>query len=276
MTKRCTLVKSTTFGEVKKFDRAQHFNHTLWKKHPHAGAPFDGLPELWSTDGKTIRRFASEGRKLTYHTLHQPHLAASILARLEDKASRGTTMRGYSSFRENSAVVILHTASALEPGWIAYADAALETQSLLELSAFDRGSKSRIVAGGRVAWERRGYVLKGALEQRGSVFFESQDAIHLFAHLKAWDVEAFMVDRGETQRLELLTDEQPESPLLHITPTRVEATFSLDPAVCKQLERTSFSLWFRLSFDRELFCLPQEWCTLWLEVKMSGLESLTF
>lgn len=266
-------VQTTGKVDIQRQRRPEEFQHFLWRRHASARALNDTLPEVIATDGHTIRRMISQQKQIVFQEFEDPQTSSALIRRIESSVVPGVAMVGYSMFKDNESVAILHTGQGLGAGWLAFPDERRYDTSSLGMSTLPLNvaehPKLRLVAGASVAWEKRELVIKGALEQRGTRFSQSDAAFHILGHLAEWKLETIAHRRGEPRRIELAKTGTPLDAIRMISPNRVEASFAIEPMMYRELRKLDAQVWFRLSFDRGLFCLPPEWSDFWLMVELA-------
>lgn len=250
--------------------RAHDFKHFLWRCHAHRAAINGCLPEILATDGGVVRRLASMGTQIVFQEFEESRTASALVERIEGSVTPGLALVGYAMFEDREAVAILHTGRGANPGWLAFPDMGRTAQMLDESTLPDvvaQTPRLRLVTGARLSWKRRNFIVHAALEQRGSRFAASPAAFHILEHLESWTIEAAVDRRGVSERIDLL---EPQADLTHrhLSPTRAEATFAIDTSVYRDARQRDATFWFRLTFDRNLFCLPEEWRHIWIEVQI--------
>lgn len=257
----------------RKLKRSSDFKHFLWRRHPHRRVLDGALPEVISTDGETVRRILSQQKQIIFQEFEDQQTASALINRIESSVVPGVAMVGYSMFKERDAVAILHTGRNLGPGWLAFPDtkrkrAAGMVSPTLPLRVVDQ-PKLRLVAGASVVWDRRDLVIKGAVEQRGSQFASTPRAFDLLEHLADWKVEAVFYKNDELKRVDLCESGSPRDGISRVHSSRREACFVIDPLMYKQMRQLDAQVWFRFTFDRELFCLPVDWSSFWMMVDLA-------
>jgi|GEM_PF-3361115 len=273
-------VQSATHQHNQKLQRSHDFKHFLWRRQRAMDAPEGGFPEVLATDGTRVRRMLSQQKQIIFQAFEDLATSRALVERIESSVVPGVAMVGYEMFKENQSVAILHTGNGLSGGWLAFPDAAktptLRQASTLPLEIVDF-PKMRVVAGASVAYERRSFAIRAALEQRGSRFAASPQAFHIFEHLESWSMMGLIMERG--QRREILLGESPDpvdDNIRRASPTRVEASFPLDQVNYKELRQSGGQVWFKLCFDRSLFCLPPDWAQFWLRVDVIEPPGILF
>ena len=267
-------VHSATHQTTQKLKKSHEFKHFLWRRQLSIDAPEGGFPEVLATNGSRVRRMLSQQKQIVFQTFEDLDTSRALVNRIEASVVPGVAMVGYEMFKE-----ILHTGNGLSGGWLAFPDAAktptLRQTSTLPLQVADF-PKMRVVAGASIAYERRNFVIRAALEQRGSRFAASPDAFNIFDHLESWSVNGLIMERGQRREIQLGESDSPIDPIGRPAPTRVEASFPLDQVNYKELRQSGGQVWFKLSFDRELFCLPPDWAQFWLRVDLHEPPGILF
>lgn len=277
---RMTLnVQSAPHQQTQKLKRSHDFKHFLWRRQRAVDAPEGGFPEVLATDGTRVRRMLSQQKQIIFQAFEDQATSSALVTRIESSVVPGVAMVGYEMFKDNQSVAILHTGNGLSGGWLAFPDAArtptLRQTSTLPLEIVDF-PKMRVVAGASVAYERRNFVIRAALEQRGSRFAASPDAFHIFEHLESWSMMGLIMERGQRREILLGESDVPVENIRHPSPTRVEASFPLDQVNYKELRQCGGQVWFKLCFDRSLFCLPPDWAQFWLRVDVIEPPGILF
>lgn len=243
----------------------------MWRRHPDPSW-WDGYrPEILATDGREVRRMTSQHQHIAFQAFEDVPSARDIASKIEASVAQGVALMGYSMFSQHQAVAILHTADGLDPGWVAFPHlrTTASTTPTLPMSVADL-PKLRVVGGAEVRWSGKELTLDAALEQRGDRFAQGPFAFNIIHHVKSWEI------RGTTSR-----EVGPAKPLRlmrrgataeiqRIHDLRLAGRFPLDPVIWREFEDDpTFRLWFVVTFDRELFCLPDDWLRFWFEVERS-------
>jgi hypothetical protein len=252
-----------------KIKRPEDFKHLLWRQHPDS-ASWDGCrPELIATDGRVVRRLSSQHQHIAFQAFEDAESAREIASKIEASVSKGVALLGYSMFAKNEAVAILHTASGLEPGWVAYPHkkSSSSTVPTLPLRVAEM-PKLRLVGGADTSWSEGKLHLECALEQRGQTFAESEHAFNIVDHIKEWEVWG-RTGRGDDAKKLRLVNKHAEPKIRRVGDRRLDGTFPIDEVIWREFEDApGFRLWFLVQFDRELFCLPDDWLQFSLHVEI--------
>lgn len=264
-------VKTTmTTGEnvtVGKLKSSGNFKHLVWKRHQDEKAWEGALPEVVATDGNIVRRLISDTQHIYFQQFEDPNTGKVLQGRVEMSVEEGIALLGYSMFTDVETVAILHTGDMLEPGWIAFpftkkSRSAVPTMPIRVASI----PKARLVGGASVVWDRSNRVLKAAIEQRGQTFLESDHAFNMIEHLVHWELRARIGHDGK--EVKLVKDAEPRD-LKRTEEFRLEGTFDIDDVILREFrDDPTLKIWFVVTFDRELFCLPEDWLTFWLNVDL--------
>jgi hypothetical protein len=252
-----------------KISRPEDFKHLLWRRHPDSGS-WDGCrPELIATDGREVRRLSSQPQHIAFQVFEDEPSARDITHKIEASVAQGVALLGYSMFARNDAVAILHTAPGLEPGWVAFPHkrSTSSTVPTLPMRVADL-PKLRLVGGAELGWARGKPHLECALEQRGTSFIESDFGFNIIDHIKGWEIRG-RVGRGEDAKKVRMVRKNAEPKIRRVNDLRLAAQFPLDEVMWHEFGREpGFKLWFLVQFDRELFCLPDDWLQFWLHVEI--------
>lgn len=252
---------------VAKLKFSQNFKHLVWKRHLDSKAWDGALPEVVATDGHTVRRLVSESQLIYFQEFDDPHTGKVVQERVEASVEEGIALLGYSMFTEVETVAILHTGEALEAGWIAF-PFTQKSRSKIPTMPIRVASnpKARLVGGASVRWDSSNRIIKAALEQRGQSFLESQNAFNLIEHITHWELRAQV--GSENREIRLVDSAEPRD-LVRPEQFRVEGTFDVDDVILREFrDDPTLKIWFVITFDRELFCLPEDWLTFWLQVEL--------
>lgn len=263
-------MNATRHAQVRRLADSAHFKHFLWRRHDQARALHGILPEVLATDGKLIRRMMCQPKQIVFQQFQDVATAQALIERIESSITPGVALVGYALYESHEALAILNAGSHEQPGWLAFPDAKIARAITSHLSATlplhaAQLPKLRLVAGATLAWERRNLVLRAALEQRGSAFHVTPEAFDILEHLTAWRIEAIIHQGGVRQSMDL-TEGITLSEVKRLSAHRVEASFVIEPMIYRELRSSDSQIWFHLSFDRDLFCLPDEWSAFWLLV----------
>jgi hypothetical protein len=255
---------------VGKLKDSTNFKHLVWKRHADSKAWEGALPELVATDGHLVRRLISDTQHIYFQQFEDPNTGKVLQGRVELSVEEGIALLGYSMFTDVETVAILHTGDALEPGWIAFpftkkSRSAVPTMPI-RVASFP---KARLVGGASVRWEKSARVIKAAVEQRGQSFLESPHAFNMIEHLTKWELRARVGADG--REVKLVKSAEPRD-LKRTEEFRLEGTFDVDDVILREFrDDPTLKIWFVVTFDRELFCLPDDWLTFWLNVEMSDM-----
>ena len=256
-------------SNLRSAQRAIDFRHFLCRAHTYCDSAHCHLPEVLTTDGRVVRRMASIPKQIVFQEFTHAETAAALIGRIEQSGVSGMPVVGYSMFEEHDAVAILRTGSSIESGWLAFPDSGIIGSSHpsptlpVEVANFP---KLRLVAGAHLTWERRGFHVHAALEQRGSEFMATHAAFDALSHVEAWEVFASIERKGRSELIPCVAvDVVPE-----ITRTadalRLETSFPIESNIYKELRAQGATFSFGLRFDPYLFCLPEGWRRFWIEV----------
>lgn len=252
--------------------RAAEFKYFLWRRHKARRALRDSLPEVLATDGEVVRRLCSRRDHIVYQEFDDARTAAFMIERVEASATPGVAIAGYSMLKDQDSVAILHTAPGLKPGWAAFPQDAWIPRSDAQRITLPDNIKDiprmRLVAGAGVYWMNRELVIHAALEQRGSSFARSRSAFNILDHLKSWRIATIAYRNGEQRVIEAARSPEPIGEVARVRPTRSEVSFAIEPSIYKEFKHMDHQVWFELKFDRELFCLPEDWSSFWLSVDL--------
>jgi hypothetical protein len=252
--------------------RAAEFKYFLWRRHKARRALRGSLPEVLATDGEVVRRLCSRRDHIVYQEFDDARTAAFMIERVEASATPGVAIAGYSMLKDQDSVAILHTAPDLKPGWAAFPQDAWIPRSDAQRITLPDNIKDiprmRLVAGAGVYWMNRELVIHAALEQRGSSFARSRSAFNILDHLKSWRIATIAYRNGEQRVIEAARSPEPIGEVARVRPTRSEVSFAIEPSIYKEFKHMDHQVWFELKFDRELFCLPEDWSSFWLSVDL--------
>lgn len=252
-----------------KISRPEDFKHLLWRRHADSNW-WDGCrPELIGTDGRVVRRLCSQHRHIAFQAFEDVESALEITNKIEASVAQGVALLGYSMFAQNDAVAILHTASGLEPGWVAFPHkkSSASTVPTLPMRVAEL-PKLRLVGGAELTHRDGTLTLEAALEQRGQSFAASEHSFNIVEHIKGWEIRG-MVGRGEEARQLRLVNKGAEAEIKRADDQRLTGRFPLNEAIWKEFqEDSSFRVWFLVQFDRELFCLPDDWLKFWMQIEL--------
>lgn len=250
-----------------KLKLSQNFKHLVWKRHVDSKAWEGALPEVVATDGKTVRRLISESQLIYFQEFDDPGTGKVVQERVEASVDEGVALLGYSMFTEVETVAILHTGDQLEPGWIAFPFTQKSRSKIptmpIRVAAIP---KARLVGGASVLWKKSNRIIKAALEQRGQTFLDSEHAFNLLEHVVRWELRAQVGSDG--REIRLVESAEPRD-LKRTDPFRMQGTFDVDDVILREFRHDpTLKIWFVITFDRELFCLPEDWLTFWLHVDL--------
>lgn len=252
-----------------KIHRPEDYKHLLWRRHPDSRS-FEGCrPEIIASDGAHVRRLVSQHQHISFQAFEDRDAARDVTQKIEASVASGVALLGYSMFNQHEAVAILHTADGLEPGWVAFPHRRSSDSSVptLPMRVADL-PKLRLIGGAEVNRSGGELQLEGILEQRGSAFLESDDAFSIIDHIKNWEVWG-RVGRGDEAKNLRLMKRKAEPEIGKSGDLRLAGRFVLDEVIWGEFEnRPDFKVWFVVNFDRELFCLPDEWLRFWLQVEL--------
>lgn len=248
-----------------KIARPEQFKHLLWRRHPDPTS-WDGCrPEILATDGRIVRRLASLQQHIAFQAFAHETSAQDIVHKIETSVAHGVALLGYSMFSGNEAVAILHTAPNLDPGWVAFPHRKSTSSTIPTLPiAIANLPKLRLVGGAEIVWSQGKPHLDAALEQRGTAFRESEHAFNIIDHVKGWEVVARHGDRD----LRVLP-KRAEPEIQRASEFRLTGRFPFDELIWREFSgQAGFRIFFVLRFDRELFCLPEDWLKFWMEIEI--------
>lgn len=259
---------------VGKLKRSQNFKHLVWKRHIDSKAWEGALPEVIATDGRMVRRLISESHLIYFQEFEDASTGRVVQERVEASVDEGVALLGYSMFTDVETVAILHTGDELEAGWIALPFTQKSRSKIptmpIRVAAIP---KARLIGGATVRWEKSNRIIGAALEQRGSTFLDSEHAFNLIEHITHWELRATAGPEGREVRL--VKSAEPHS-LKRTDEFRVEGTFDVDDVILREFrDDPTLKVWFVVTFDRELFCLPEDWLTFWLHVDLSDMTVST-
>lgn len=251
-----------------KISRPEQFKHLLWRRHPDPTS-WDGCrPEILATDGREVRRLSSQHQHVAFQSFEDENAARDIIEKIEASVAHGMALVGYSLFSGHEAVAILHTAAGLDPGWVAFPHKKTTSSTIPTLPlAVANMPKLRVVGGADIAWSGGKPYLNAALEQRGEAFKATQQAFNIMNHVIGWEVRA-RVSRDEPREVRIV-GKKAEPEIHRASDTRLVGKFPIDEVIWREFSQDpTFKLWFIVQFDRELFCLPDDWLKFWLQVDM--------
>lgn len=248
-----------------KFQRSAKFKHLLWRRHRDDAWLHGCRPEILASDGQQVRRLTSQPQHIALQTLNDEPSAIQTAQKIEASVSQGVALMGYSMFDHHDAVAILHTAPDLEPGWVAFPHRRTSNSLVPTLPhAVADAPTIRLACAAALKWHKGKLHIAGLIEQRED---EGVGNFNLAAHVREWSVSAWCGAAGEARELSICRDvytiaEPPTGGALrHI--------FLVDEVVWRMYEADpSLTVWFTLRFDRELFCLPDDWLRLWTQVAL--------
>ncbi len=266
-----------------KLSNAGAFKHFLWRKHVRPRVFNGALPEVIATDGTCVRRLASQPNQVVFQHFEDMQTARTLVQRIEASITPGVAMIGYSMFEQHHSVAILNTGTAQNPGWLAFPDAQTREGRAAFSGHFSstlpthiaNQPRLRLVTGASMAWENRKLVIKAALEQRGSSFLKSANAFHILDHLLDWEMHTIVFRNGEQRSVEVC-EPRPTQGIARVHPLRAEASFVVEPYLYKEFRHQDGQIWIKLRFDRELFCLPEDWSSFWMVVDVQEPSGMLF
>lgn len=248
-----------------RFQRSAKFTHLLWRRHPDPRWLHGCRPEIVASDGQQVRRLSSQVNSLALQTLTDEQAALETARKIEASVSQGVALMGYAMFEQHDAVAILHTAPGLEPGWVAFPHRRTPASLMPTLPTTISDSPTiRLACTAELKWRSGKLTLDGLLESRSDDGAAAE--VNLAAHVREWSVSGRVIDGGEPREL-LICRETFEV----MTPTlgALQHSFVIDEPIWREYETDpSFSVWFTLRFDRELFCLPDDWLRLWAQAQI--------
>lgn len=260
----------TTDWPEGKAKRSADFKHLLWRRHPDRTSWEGCRPEVLATDGRQVRRLTSQHQHIAVQVFEDRDSARDITQKIETSVSQGVALMGYSMFNEHSAVAILHTADGLEPGWVAFPHKRTTSSTVptLPIRVADM-PKLRLVGGADLGWAGGDMVLEAALEQRGESFALSPFGFNIIPHIEEWEVWG-RVGLDEQAKPLRIVKKRAEPEIHRASETRLVGRFPIDPIIWREFEDDpTFKIWFIVRFDRELFCLPEDWRRFWLHVDLA-------
>jgi hypothetical protein len=252
-----------------KAQRTADFKHLLWRRHPDKSWWEGCRPEILATDGRVVRRLSSQHQHIALQVFADYDSARDIATKVEASVAQGVALMGYSMFSEHQAVAILHTADGLQPGWVAFPHKRTTTSTVptLPLRVADM-PKLRVVGGVEIKWASGEMYLDAALEQRGERFSVSPFALNIIDHISGWEVWGQVGRDNETKKLRL-TRKDAEIDIRRVNDLRLAARFPVDSVIWREFENDpTLKIWFVVSFDRELLCLPDDWLKFWMRVEL--------
>lgn len=249
--------------------RSADFKHLLWRRHPD-DTWWDGCrPEILASDGRVVRRLSSQHQHISFQAFEDQNSARDVCDKIEASVAQGVALMGYSMFSQHEAVAILHTADNLDPGWVAFPHRRTNSSTVptLPLTVADV-PKLRIVGGAEVRWASGDTVLDAALEQRGERFAKTPFAFNALDHVSSWEIWGRVGRGADTKQLRLVKrGEEPH--IRRVSDQRLGGRFPLDPVIWREFQaEPTFKLWFLVTFDRELLCLPNDWLRFWMQVEL--------
>lgn len=249
----------------RKLQHSLNHRHLIWRAHPKDRF-FKGMsPEVISTDGSMVRRLVCARDLLAFQTFEHKDTAQNIIENIEASVEPGVSLMGYSTFQDHTRLAILYTGEDYLPGWVCFGEGPRD--ELIPLPPnIDQVPRLRIIAGAKLSWSQRELVVQAALEQRGNSFAASVHAFDILEHVTSLELRAVSYEDGVQREVEIVKSPDPVHQLKLVGPTRLEASFALEPLVYREFRKQDRQVWFVITFDRELFCLPEEWCSFWFEV----------
>lgn len=278
-----SIIVQSSSVSPNKLSNPSAFTHFLWRKHARPRVFKGALPEVLATDGTCVRRLASQPNQIVFQHFEDGQTASTLVRRIEASITPGVAIIGYSMFEQHRSVAILNTGTQNNPGWLAFPDAKTEEGAAAFSGQFSstlpthvaNQPKLRLVTGGSVAWENRKLVIKAALEQRGSSFLKSAHAFHLLDHLVSWELHTIVFRDGK-QRAMQMCESTSTGGIIRVHPLRAEASFLVEPYLYKEFKHLDGQIWIKLKFDRELFCLPEDWSSFWMVVDVQEPAGMLF
>ena len=245
---------------MSKIERTDQFKHMVWRRHPDAGWLDECRPELVASNGNRVRRLSSQQGYIAFQVFDDSRSGREIVEKVEASVSRGVGLMGYSMFSSHPAVAILHTSEGLKPGWVAYPHQRAEPSAVPTLPLHVANMPQlRLVGGADVKWVSGSMVMDCLLEQRGDRFAKSEHGFNITAHICDWEMRG-QVGRGENRRALRLARRGADSVIRRTSETQLAARFQLDELAWNEYQNDdSLEVWFIISFDRELMCLPEDW-----------------
>jgi hypothetical protein len=235
------------------------------------------VSEILATNGRMVRRMVAEKGKLTFQQFVDERTAEAIVKAVESHSTDGVGMMGYSMFTDADALAIVHTGDELTPGWLAFPYAnvrgrpsGIPTMPLI----IDDIPTIRLCGGAQLGWRDCQLTLDVAIEQRGELDGQRGDTdeqtgepFDVLDRLVGWRLETTVLKQGRAHPVRLPSQKASPAGIRRSSKQRVEASFVIDSSLFKQMEkREGLKAWFVLDFDRQLFCLPSDWCTWWFEM----------
>lgn len=217
---------------------------------------------------------SSQHQHISFQAFVDRGAGADIANKVEASVAQGVALMGYSMFAQHEAVAILHTANDLDPGWVAFPHKRTSSSVVptLPLAVADV-PKLRIVGGAEASWASGATVVDAVLEQRGSRFAASSFAFNMIEHVRAWEIRGQVGRPGDAKELRLVP-KGAEVNIKRTNDTRLAARFPIDSVIWNEFRHDpTFKLWFVVSFDRELLCLPDDWLRFWMQVDLSPATS---
>lgn len=250
------------------------YTHFLWKRCFHPDAYQGALPELITTNGEIVRRVVSQRQLIYIQIFRNPETGNEILRRVNESASAGSALLGYSIFSKSEAISILRAGTCESPGWVAFPYQSLKNATIptLPLSVADL-PKLRLVCGARLIWKSGARFIECALEQRGDTFSAGEFAFNFIDHVEHISL---LGQKGRAPDYEdvRIVPRRANVELNHVSDSRIEIRFPIDELIMeKYRDGKDLTLWFKVIFDSKFLCLPEDWRTFYMSVPVEGFNT---
>jgi len=230
------------------------------------------IRELMATDGEWVWRLRSLPDHVAIQQFRAPGLGDAIIEQVEAGSQRAAGLQGYSSIEDQPLVAMMRTDNGEGPGWAAFGSERVEGASL-RMPSVPKGVATsptlRLAGGGALTWRERGWIVQGALEQKGETFVRRHRSLNLLDYVREWRFRGTVGSDGAFEEIELEDGQGVEVERVRVGPHRLETAFSLDEMMFREYrDEAGFQSWFAVEFDETLLNVPAAWRTFWMAIDL--------
>ncbi|MFW5966618.1 MAG: hypothetical protein ACOCV2_03820 [Persicimonas sp.] len=249
------------------------FTHYVWRGHHRESSLREMAPEMVTTNGRTVRRMVADARGLVLQQFEDRDTSEAIVESVQSNCADAGGLVGYSMLSECEVLTIMSVHKGGESRWLASPGKPVEGRPRQMPTLPMRLSEVptvRVTGRASPRWLGGALRMDVRLAQRVQPAARS-DAPSPLDHVSTCQLWV-MLDRSGKQRHVALTDQVSRQDFEEVSGGgELGAQLDVDEELFRSLgDNGAKRVWFLVSFDRRLMCLPNPWRQWWFPVEVTA------